>query len=257
MGSDAAAPAVNLESERGTLTAPAVSVTDPTASGNAATKFAQAAQSSPVPLGVAGTWTLKFDDEFNGSRLDTSKWNAYEGRLVNKVTAHASNVSFASGSVILTLASSSSGAVICTCNTSTDYMLPVGGYAEARVYFPGDGSSLYNWPAWWASGPNWPAAGEHDIAEVLGGPLTVNYHSPSGSHNQGAVSGYWGDAYHVYGLYRKANSAEVYWDGKLVKSYSTDDNGAGESLILNIGYGSRALNGPAGAIKVDYVRAWQ
>ena len=135
-------------------------------------------------------------------------------------------------------------------------MAPVGSYSEARVYFPGNGTSLYNWPAWWTSGPNWPAAGEHDIAEVLGGKLTVNYHSPSGAHNQGAVTGNWGNAFHVYGVYRKASSADVYWDGVLVKSYPTDDNGAGQSLLLNVGAGSPAAYGTASQVKVDYVRVW-
>ena len=77
----------------------------------------------------------------------------------------------------LTLSDSSHGAEICTCNgPSNAYSLPVGGVAEARVYFPGDSSrGVYNWPAWWASGPNWPSAGESDIAEGLSGSLTVNY----------------------------------------------------------------------------------
>ena len=28
--------------------------------------------------------------------------------------------------------------------------------------------TIYNWPAWWVSGPSWPAAGENDIADGLG-----------------------------------------------------------------------------------------
>ena len=124
--------------------------------------------------------------------------------------------------------------------------------------FSGNGSQLYDWPAWWISGPNWPASGENDIAEVLGGALTVNYHSPSGSHNQGAPAGYWGGGFHVYGLMRNASSVDVYWDGKLVKSYPTDDNGVGEQLIFNIGsgQGSPVAYGAASQLKVDYVHVY-
>jgi len=49
------------------------------------------------------------------------------------------------------------------------------------------------------------------------------------------------------------------WDGKLVKSYPTDDNGTREDIIFNNGYGDPALfkAGAEGAIKIDYVRAWE
>ncbi len=211
------------------------------------------------PVGPGGTWLLKFDDEFNGTSLDTSKWspNWYgEGGSMNSVGTYAANQSVSGGNLNLVLASATSGALVHTDYGSGRYQLPVGGFAEARISFPGSSSRpIYNWPAWWISGPSWPAAGEHDIAEGLGGKLTVNYHSPSGSHNQGAIAGTWGNGFHTYGIYRKASSADVYWDGKLVKSYPTDDNGKGEELILNVG--GSGTYGAASQIKVDYVRAWQ
>jgi len=211
---------------------------------------------SPSPIGVSGNWTMVFEDEFsNDTTLDTTKWNPMEGGSTNNVTTHASNVSVSGGHLILTLASATSGAEVCTCNTSTNFALPVGGYAEANIYFPGNGTSIYNWPAWWASGPNWPAAGENDIAEGLG-TLTVNYHSPSGAHNQGTIPGIWSNGFHTYGLYRQAGMADVYWDGQLVKSYPTDDNGQGESLIINVGSGGTGVYGTGSQVLVNYVRAW-
>jgi hypothetical protein len=179
---------------------------------------------------------------------------------MNNVGTYAANVAVSGGNLLLTLASSTSGALVHTGYGTGRYQLPVGGYTEARVYFPGDSARpIYNWPAWWASGPSWPAAGEHDIAEGLSGNLTVNYHSPSGAHNQGTIAGTWQNAFHVYGLHRKATSADVYWDGRLVKSYPTDDNGGGEELILNAGASGSATaqTGTAGTVKVDYVRAWR
>jgi hypothetical protein len=182
---------------------------------------------------------------------------------MNNVTTHASNVAVSGGNLVLTLASSTSGAFVSSAKDDgagvNGYVLPVGDYAEARVYFPGSSSEqFYNWPAWWTSGPNWPAAGEHDIVEGLSGDPTVNYHSPSGAHNFGKIAGIWNNAFHVYGVHRKASSADVYWDGVLVKTYPTDDNGGAHSLLVNVGKsGSRTpVTGAAGQVKVDYVRAW-
>lgn len=223
---------------------------------HAATDCVNTAPCAAAGTPVAGSsWTLDFSDEFNDTVVDPAKWNLMEGGTMNKVTTHASNVSESGGSLNLTLASSSSGAEVCSCN-SNNYMVPVGAYAEARVYFPGSGTSIYNWPAWWISGPNWPAAGEHDIAEGLG-TLTVNYHSPSGSHNQGTIPGTWSNAYHTYGVHRQSTRADVYWDGAIVKSYSTDDNGVGEHLIFNVGAGNTAVYGAGSQIKVDWVRVWK
>jgi hypothetical protein len=202
--------------------------------------------------GAAGWGTPAFDEEFSGSALNTSVWDAHDGWTnQNNVTDHASNVSVTGGEAILTLVSSGSGAAIET----KSYALPVGGFAEARVEFPGSGTTIYNWPAWWISGPNWPTDGESDIAEGLG-TLTVNYHSPSGAHNQGTVPGTWSNAYHIYGISRGPSSCKVYWDGTLVKTYSTDDTGKGENLILTAGSGNTGAYGTASEVKVDYVRAW-
>jgi beta-glucanase (GH16 family) len=134
----------------------------------------------------------------------------------------------------------------------------VGAYTEARVNFPGSGANIDNWPAWWVCGPDWPAAGENDIAEGLG-QLAVSYHSPSGANPNGdVIAGNWANAFHVYGVLRQASSSQVYYDGQMVASYPTDDNGAPESLIFDImgGYGA-TVYGTGSQVLVDYARAWQ
>lgn len=219
------------------------------------------AASSSSPVGINGQWKLAFRDEFNGSSIDTSRWAVLENWDINGVKTHARNIRVDDGNLYLKLESSTSGAAMNSAKYdgagTNGFLLPVGGYAEARLQMPGNGEQIYNWGAWWVSGPEWPAAGEHDVAEVLGGDLTVNYHSLTGSHNQGAVNGYWGDQYHVYGIHRLAGRADVYWDGKLVKSYATNDNGEGEALILNIGQGDGPhIYGADSEVAVDYVRAW-
>lgn len=203
--------------------------------------------------GASGWGALAFDDEFNGTSLNANVWSPNDGWTnQNNVTTYASNVTASNGDAILSLISSSSGAEIETKN----FNLPVGGFAEASIDFPGSGTTIYNWPGWWISGPNWPAAGESDIAEGLG-TLTVNYHSPSGTHNQGTIPGIWSNAFHTYGIYRGSNYCDVYYDGKLVKTYSTDDNGQPEQLILTLGSGNTGAYGTASQVKVNYVRAWK
>jgi beta-glucanase (GH16 family) len=204
------------------------------------------------PPAVPGHWKLVFHDEFNGTSLDRTVWNEHDGWAnQNNVTDYASNITVKDGHAILTLASPTSGAEI-----STDrFLLQVGDYAEARIEFAGSGSTIYNWPAFWTSGPNWPAGGENDVAEGFGN-LTVNYHSPSLVERSGPIAGNWAGSFHTYGVYRGRGFARVYWDGRPVRTYRTADDGQPQSLLLTLGASDQTRTGPAGAMVVDYVRVW-
>lgn len=220
--------------------------------------------SSIKPVGISGNWTIKFQDEFDGTTLDLNKWsNCWfppTCGTMNNVSTSSSNVTVGGGNLTLNLSSPTVGALISSnpsggANPGFAFQY---GVAEARIYFPGDGTNCYNWPAWWSNGQNWPQNGENDIAEVLGGSMTVNYHSASGSHNQGSVPGYWCGGYHTYSINRQPDRSDVYFDGVKVKSYATDDAGALQYLILNIGKSSTyTMIGVNGQVKVDYVRVWQ
>lgn len=216
------------------------------------------------PLGVAGAWTISFDDEFDGTSLDASKWSTMDGQKMNDVTALASNVSVAGGNLILTRSDLEHGAYVSSAPFAGagrgGYLLPVGSYTEARVRFPGNGKAIYNWPAWWTgSGPAWPDGGEFDIAEGTDTLWTV-YHGANNAHYGASIPGVWSNEFHVYGLYRAAGHAEVYWDGRMIASYPTSDNGAGQGLLLNVGggpIGGVPVPGVASQVEVDYVRAWK
>lgn len=220
-----------------------------------------------VPVGgPAGNWTLKFSDDFNGTSLDATKWAGCwfppTCGTMNHVLTPQSNVTVTNGEAVLTLSDSGHGALISTNpngGAKPGYQFTTG-YIEARILFPGNGTAngCYNWPAFWTDGQSWPANGEHDIAEPLSGTMTVNYHSGGpNSKNQGAVPGIWCGGYHTYGLQRLTNSANVYYDGVLVKSYATDEISP-QYIIVNAGDGGSIHQyGAASQVHVDYVRAWQ
>lgn len=216
------------------------------------------------PVGVPGNWTMTFADEFNGAGLDAAKWsNCWFSPgcgTMNKVSTSPANVSVANGNLSLGLASATSGGLVSTNpngGAGTGYQFTTG-YVEARIKFTGNANGLTNWPAFWTTGQSWPATGENDIAEVLKAKMTVNYHSSSGTHNQGTVPGNWANEYHTFGLHRMANSSDVYFDGVKVKSYPTDDGNAPQYIVLNVGSSStNPVYGPQSQMMVDYVRAWQ
>jgi hypothetical protein len=151
---------------------------------------------------VPGTWSLAFADEFNSSVVDTAKWNVHNGKNMNNVPTSAANVSQSGGNLLLQL-NNTDGTVRGGMVTSSmldgvgraGFEATIGTYTEAWVYFPGtDAQPIFNWPAAWTSGHQWPANGEHDYAEGLGGRLTANYHyrDNGGVHtvnNSGASQG--------------------------------------------------------------------
>jgi hypothetical protein len=247
--STARSPTATLEA---TTTAPIATTTAAALSSPPSTTTTPV-KHAPVPLGVHGPWKLVFSESFDGSSLNRGVWNAHDGWTdQNAVSDSIGNVRVSDGHAVLTLASSSSGAELGTRHFS----LKVGEFAEARIRFAGNGRTIYNWPAFWASGPDWPQGGENDIAEGFGA-LTINYHSPALVEHSGAIPGEWAGRFHVYGIYRGRSYSSVYWDGKLVRAYRTDDDGQPETLLLTLGAGDQIRTGAAGAMIVDYVRAWR
>jgi hypothetical protein len=202
---------------------------------------------------------LVFDDEFNGSALDTTKWSSSwfnQNGVMNNTSTSPANVTVAGGVLTLTLSSTSVGALVSTNPTggaSTGFQLTYG-YIEARILFAGSGSTCDNWPAFWTDGQSWPADGEIDIAEGLG-TLTSNYHSNAGANNSNTIPGSWCGSWHTYGVDREPGINTIYWDGQPIRSYASNDGGSPQYIILNIGSG-QGTDVPGTTIQVDYVRAW-
>ena len=223
---------------------------------------------TPQPNGPSGVWNLRFSDDFNGTTL-SNRWapSWFNGGRMNNTYTSPANVRVENGNAVLRLSSSTMGALINTNPDDPNAGEPfefTTGYAEARIYFPGEGETIYNFPAWWTNGGNdGYRDGEHDIAEGLG-VMSSNYHYDNGfGHvaNNRTIPGIWSNAYHTYGVHRKGSSADVYFDGQLVRSYTTYDNAAPHYLIFNVGYrtssGGKNVIGAASEMKIDYVRVWQ
>lgn len=210
------------------------------------------------PVGVTGNWMPIFDDEFNQPEQWGKVWSQMRANhwQMNNVTTNPENASVTNGVASLTLANSSSGAYMSTDakDGGGGFMMDYG-YAEARIKLPMVNGQIVGWPAWWICGDQWPAQGEADIFEGLGGNATSNYHSNNGADNSGTIAGDW-SGWHTFGIDREPGVNRIYFDGKLVRTYQTYDNGAPEALILNYGSGG----GPqvdGATMQVDYVRVWQ
>lgn len=250
---------------------------------------------SPQPVGVGGTWDLKFSDEFEGSSLDLTKWHPnWFGSSPTAVTQPVNDaevscydpaqVEVSGGTLRLTaVAATKAGCVKkdgSTASYASGLVMSNGlynftyGYVEARIFLPPGTGTPQNWAAFWTDGQNWPQDGEIDIMETLGGGAstrwTYHYDSDTGpgeSHAQitAPKSNLIADSgWHVFGAHWQAGKITFYYDGVDVGSVSSNDLSGGASItssphyiILNLGLnGSYPVVVPS-TMQVDYVRHWQ
>jgi beta-glucanase (GH16 family) len=234
----------------------------------------------PEPVGQGHKWKLIFNDEFNGTSLNTSIWTpgwfgtGITGPVnVAETTCYSpSNVQLpGDGNLHLSLIQQSetcfggeeplTGALI-SSNPDDGVAGHVGfqytfGYMEVGVYLPPSSTGVIaNWPAAWSDGQSWPTDGENDTLEGLSGSPCFHFESPAGNPGGCAVGNYSG--WHTFGSDWKPGSVTYYYDGVKVGEITTGITSAPQYLILENTQGSYGgVTVTPATMLVDYIRVWQ
>ncbi|ATQ78679.1 glycoside hydrolase [Massilia violaceinigra] len=233
-----------------------------------------------------GGWTLAWADEFNGTSLDTSKWNIEvngNGGGNNELqyyTARPENIRVSGGELVIEARKEAymgkqytSGRITTQNKASWQY-----GRMEARMKIPtGKGT----WPAFWMLGNSissvgWPASGEIDIMEHVNSEAVTHGTIHWSDHNN-AYANYGGPSgnvdfsqFHVYAVEWDASVIRWYVDGNKFHEVNIAGgiNGTSEFhapyfLLFNLAVGGNWPGSPDGStvfpnrMQVDYVRVYR
>jgi hypothetical protein len=226
------------------------------------------------PVGIAGNWQLVLDSEFNGAALPAPWRSGWLGTgvtgPVNSAEADCYSpaaLSYSSTGLNISVTQTSA-----TCSgktepwttglitTNPDDGRPPGtgfqytyGVIEARIDVQGSGANqLYDWPAFWTDGQDWPNDGEDDVMEGLGGQACWHFHDPLGG--PGGCDTTLTPGWHTFASDWQPGSVTYYYDGVEVGRITTGVTSSPMYVIL----GNGALsNSVPDSMQVQYVRVWQ
>lgn len=184
----------------------------------------------------AQCWNLVFEDDFDGTNLDLTKWSYQTGaggwgnNELQYYTDRTDNVSVSGGYLsIMALEESYMGASYTSGRIHTKNKADwTYGRMEARIKIP---ETQGIWPAFWMLPTQnvyggWPASGEIDIMEALGHIpetyFTSLHYGTSGDHQYQSTSytlpvGDFADDYHVFSIYYQYLTLTLMFVGLLQK----------------------------------------
>jgi len=234
-------------------------------------------------------YTLKWNDEFNGSSIDQNNWNydlgasGWGNNELQNYTSLSANSYIANGSLVIEAIKGPNG------NYTSARMITKGkrtfqyGRIDIRAKLP-RGQGI--WPALWMLGSNidnvgWPACGEIDIMEYLGHQTSTVHgtahwgaqgstSSQSSSSRYDLTSGHFYEKFHVFSIIWEPNKIRWYMDDQLFHTVTTSTTGAAAwrfnqefFFIFNIAVGGNWPGYPDATTQfpqkmfVDYVRVFQ
>ncbi|MBE2225183.1 MAG: glycoside hydrolase family 16 protein [Anaerolineae bacterium] len=232
-------------------------------------------------------WTLTWQDEFEGSEIDASKWthelggNGWGNAELEYYSDRPENSRLEAGMLIIEAREEDfMGKAYTSARLITrDKFTQAYGRFEARLKLPyGQGI----WPAFWMLGDNlstagWPGSGEIDIMEHIGREPMIAYgtvHGPGYAGADGVGGSYTldkpvSDDFHVFAVEWEPEEIRWYFDDALYFTVTPDDV-PGEwvydhpfFMILNLavggywpGYPDETTTFPQQFI-VDYVRVYE
>jgi beta-glucanase (GH16 family) len=227
---------------------------------------------SPTPRGVPGSWKLIFDDEFDGSRLNTRLWST--GWFGSGITGplgpgslecfDPAQVTVRGGALDIGISakSESCGGQVhpyASGIVTTDGKFQfTHGFTEVRAWVPGRAGVIADWPDVWTNGQDWPTDGENDIMEGLHGQACWHFHytggNAPGSCSPASFTGGW----HTFAADWEPGIVRYYYDGKEVGTITQGITAAPMYLLISLG-ADNTYGGPVapGTIRIDYVRVWQ
>ncbi len=226
---------------------------------------------------------LAWNDEFDGSTLNTSNWTYDTGaggwgnNELEYYTNRTQNVNVQNGNLIITAQQESYGGANYTSGRIKTQGLKQFTYGkiEARIKLPA-GQGL--WPAFWMLGSNitsvgWPQCGELDIMEHINNLLNISGSTHWYSNGQADFTNVSGNLdfskFHTYDVTWDANYIRWYVDGVQFNEFYIG-NGTGNTqafqnpffIILNLAVGGNWPGSPDGTtvfpaqMLVDYVRVY-
>lgn len=237
-------------------------------------------------------WNLIWDDEFNGTTIDTNHWTFetgnHDGWGNNELefyTSRSQNAYVSNGLLhIVARRESTNGCAYTSARMKSEGLFAQKyGRFEFRAKFP-QGKGY--WPALWLMPQDsvyggWPECGEIDIVENKGDyPAvvqgTIHYSSPDGAHLQSTdlytfAAGNGADKFHTYMLEWSTNSISWFVDSQLYETQTNWSTANGPYpapfdqrfyIIMNLAVGGIYDGLPdtntafPGEMQVDYVRVY-